>query len=77
MSAKPGEKMGIRIVDTRETVVFDPDRGPRRVIEVRYELPTKNVRSVFIPVEEYSPEEAVRRVREDFQKFGRLLGQEL
>ena len=77
MSAKPSDRMGIRIVDTRETVVFDPDRGPRRVIEVRYELPTKNVRSVFIPVEEYSPEEAVRRVREDFQKFGRLLGQEL
>jgi hypothetical protein len=77
MSAKPGEKAGIRIIDTRETVVFDPERGPRRVIEVRYELPNKTVRSVFIPVEEYSPEEAVRRVREDFQKYGRLIGQEL
>ena len=77
MSAKPGEKAGIRIIDTRETVIFDPERGPRKVVEVRYELPSKTVRSVFIPVEEYSPEEAVRRVREDFQKYGRLIGQEL
>jgi hypothetical protein len=77
MSAKPPEKAGIRIIDTRETVIFDAERGPRRVIEVRYELPNKMVRSVFIPVEEYTPEEAVRRVKEDYQKFGKLIGQEL
>jgi hypothetical protein len=77
MSVKTGEKVGVRIVDTRETVIFDPERGARRVIEVRYELPNKTVRSVFIPVEEYSPDEAVRRVKEDYQKFGKLIGSEI
>jgi len=77
MSSKSPEKPHLRIVDIRETVIFDPERGARRVYEVRYELPNKNVRSVFVPVEEYTPDEALRRVREDYEKFGKLLGMEL
>jgi hypothetical protein len=77
MSSKSPEKPHLRIVDIRDTVIFDPERGSRRVYEVRYELPNKNVRSVFIPVEEYTPDEALRRVREDYEKFGKLLGMEL
>jgi len=77
MSEKAKEKLGIKIVETRETNIFDAEKGTIRVVEVKYEMPNGRVRSVFIPVEEYSPEEAIRRVREDFQKFGSILGREL
>ncbi len=70
--AQPPEK--IRIIDVVETVRFDPERGPVRVVEVRYELPNQIIRSVYIPVNEYSPEEAIRRVREDYEKYGKLVG---
>jgi|GEM_PF-7082984 len=77
MSTREEKKLGIKILDTRETISFDPEKGPVRVVEVRYEMPNGLIRSVYIPAELYSPEEALRRVKEDYQKFGVILGKEL
>jgi len=77
MAAKePGKA---RIIRVFETVAFDPERGSYRAVNVRFEYPVDsgNFYDVLIPWEQYSPEEAERRVREWVQKYGRLMGREL
>ena len=73
------EKPKARIVAVFETSAFDPEKGTYRAVNVRIEYPIGSGRyhDILIPVEEYSPEEAERRVREWVEKYGSILGREL
>jgi len=73
------EKPKAKIIRVFETVAFDPEKGSYRAVNVRFEYPvgSGNYYDIVIPLEEYSPEEAERRVREWIQKYGAIMGKEL
>jgi len=65
------------ITSITETTAFDPEIGAYRAFRVRFEYPRGRYNDLFIKLEEYSPEEAVRRVREWVKRFGRIIGRPL
>ena len=73
------EEPKAKIIRVFETVAFDPEKGSYRAVDVRFEYPvgSGNYYDIVIPFEEYTPEEAERRVREWVQKYGSLMGKEL
>ena len=73
------KKPKAKIIRVFETVAFDPEKGSYRAVDVRFEYPigSGNYHDITIPLEEYTPEEAERRVREWVQKYGSLMGKEL
>ena len=73
------KKLKAKIIRVFETVAFDPEKGSYRAVDVRFEYPigSGNYYDIVIPFEEYTPEEAERRVREWVQKYGSLMGKEL
>jgi len=60
-----------------ETTAFDPERGTYRAINVRFEYPEGVFHDILIPKEEYTPEEAERRIREWIEKYGVLVGRRI
>ena len=74
-----GEKPKARIIRIFEISAFDPERGTFRGVNIRFEYPvgSGNYHDIVIPLEEYTPEEAERRVREWIQKYGGIIGKEL
>ena len=73
------EKPKAKIIRVYETVTFDPEVGTRKVVDVRFEYPvgSGNYHDITIPLEEYTPEEAERRVREWVEKYGSIVGKTL
>ena len=73
------EKPKARIIRIFEISAFDPERGTFRGVNIRFEYPvgSGNYPDIVIPLEEYTPEEAERRVREWIQKYGGIVGKTL
>jgi len=69
------EEFKPRIVRIWETTAFDPERGHHRAVNVRFEHSPGRYEDILIPVDEYSPEEARRRVKEWIEKMRPALGE--
>ncbi|MEM4468937.1 MAG: hypothetical protein QXS32_07740 [Candidatus Nezhaarchaeales archaeon] len=68
-------EIGAIIRDIRESVIFEPGVGMHKVVEVIFEYPPGQIRSVYIAAEEYvGPETAKAKVKEWVEKYGKALG---
>lgn len=66
------------ITRTRETVSFAKFMDPARVMRVTYAVKGLGVNSLNIPLADYTPEEARKRVLQDaFEEFGEPLPEEV
>ncbi|RLE49024.1 MAG: hypothetical protein DRJ18_00665 [Candidatus Methanomethylicota archaeon] len=65
-------KAKLKVLRVFESVVFDPERGPIRVVTIRFEYPPGHLNEINIPKEEYTPEIAKERLKEWVEKYGPL-----
>jgi len=68
------EKFKPRILRTWETTAFDAERGFHRAVNVRFEYAPGRYEDLLIPLDEYTPEEAKRRVKKWVEKYAEALG---
>ena len=71
------EKPKPKILRVYESWAFDPERGSYRAVFVRFEYPPGQIHDIPIPKEEFTPEEAERRVKEWVRSYGVLIGKEI
>jgi len=69
------EEFKPRITRVFETTAVDPERGTYRAVNVRFEYAPGRYEDLLIPLEEYSPDEAKRRVKEWCEKYGVVIGE--